>query len=100
MRVMQSMELNDEDKIDALMPIPMPDKPDFPYGLKICLTEKELEKLKVDPSDAEIGGTFHLCAMARVTSVSMTKEDGRDCCRIECQIEEMTVESEDHENNE
>ena len=37
------MELDDEDKLDAIMPIPMDNKPDFPYGLRICLTEKEPE---------------------------------------------------------
>ena len=42
---MVSMELDDEDKLDAPMPIKMPNKPDFPYGLRICLNEKELKKI-------------------------------------------------------
>lgn len=97
MRTMQSMELDDEDKMDAMRPMPM-SEPDFPYGLRICLTEKEIEKLDLDPKDARVGGTFHLMAMARVTSVSMTENDDGPCCRIEAQIEELSVEDEDAES--
>lgn len=98
MIAMKSMELDDEDKLDALMPLPMPEKPDYPYGLKICLTEKELKKLEIDHSDAFVGATFHGHFMARVTSVSTEKRDGVECCRIEAQLEEIAVESEDAEN--
>ncbi len=96
MRTMVSVELDDEDKLDAERPIPM-QAPDYPYGLRICLTEKEIEKLELDPSDAKVGGTFHLMAMARVTSVSMTDSDDGPCHRIEAQIEELSIEDEDQE---
>jgi hypothetical protein len=98
MLTMQSMELTDDEKLDAVMPIPMPEKPEFPYGLRICLTEKELEKLKLDGEDAEVGGMFHLHGLARVTSVSMTDTPEGKCCRIEAQIEDLAIESEDAEN--
>ena len=97
-QMMKSMELSDEDKLDASMPIPMDDKPDFPYGLRICLTHEEMAKLDIDPADAFVGGTFHLFAMARVTSISMSDGEYGPCCRLEAQIEEMAVESEDAEN--
>ena len=93
---MTSMELDDEDKLDAFMPIPMPDKPEFPYGLRITLTHLEMEKLGLDPEDAEIGGICHGHFMARVTSVNLAEE----CCRVEMQIEDLEIESEDEENSE
>lgn len=99
-RAMTSMELDDEDKMDALTPIAMPEKPDFPYGLRICLTEKELEKLGIDHTEAFVGGMVHGFFMARVTSVSCEQREGKDCCRLELQIEDLGLESEDEENAE
>lgn len=98
MIVMQSMELDDEDKLDAVMPIAMPDKPDFPYGLRISLCEKEFEKLGLDPADATVGGICHGHFLARVTSVSASEGSDGKCCRIELQIEDLAIESEDDEN--
>jgi hypothetical protein len=90
---MTSMELSDEDKLDAIMPVPMPEKPDFPYGLRICLTNPELEKLDLDPLDCRAGHIIDLRAFARVTHVGVDRmEDGRECCRVELQIEELAVE--------
>lgn len=91
---MTSMEYDDEDSLDAMMPIPMPDKPKFPYGLRICLTEKELEKLDLE-ADCGVGDIIDLRAFARVTSVSSNElEGGKCCCRVELQIEELAVEPE------
>lgn len=98
MRQMVSLELDDEDKLDAAMPIAMPSKPDYPYGLRISLTEKEFKKLKIDPADAIVGGIFHLHALARITSVSASDGESGQCCRVEAQIEDMEIESEDEEN--
>ena len=93
------MELSDDDKMDAVMPIAMPDKPDFPYGLRITLTDKELDKLDLDHADAEVGGLVHMFAMARITSVSENEMNGGEkCCRVELQIESLGIESEDAEN--
>ena len=98
---MKSMELDDEDKIDAITPIAMPDRPDYPYGLRITLTDKELDKLGLDHSAAEVGGTIHGFFMARITSVSENEVTaGEKCCRIELQIEDLGIESEDEENQE
>ncbi len=74
--------------------------PTYPWGLRITLTEKELEKLGISHEAATVGGMFHLHAMARITSVS--EEDRADglTCRVEAQIESMAVESEDAENEE
>jgi len=89
---MVSMELDDESKIDAIMPTPMPNKPDYPYGLKICLTQEEFKKLGIDAADAVVGAVFHFNAMARITSVSCNDSEGMgESCRVEAQIEEMGV---------
>lgn len=97
MRHLTSVELTDEEKLDQILPIPLSKKPDFPCGLKITLTEKEFEKLGLDPEEAEVGGLVHLFAMARVTSVHSHKEDGEEKHRCELQIEDLAIESEDDE---
>ncbi len=95
---MQSMELDDESKLDAPMPIAMPNKPDYPYGLRICLTDDEIEKLGIDPTDATVGGTFMLQGLARVTSVSCNDGPDGKCYRIEAQIEDMGILGGDDED--
>lgn len=100
MIVMKSMEFDDDDKLDAVLPMVMPEKPDYPYGLRICLTEKELDKLGIDCAEACVGGTFHGHFMAKITSVSTEERAGGDCCRLEAQITDLAIESEDEENDE
>lgn len=94
---MVSMELDDEDQLDHPAPLPLPEKPEFPYGLRICLTEKEFEKLDIDPADAFVGGIFHLHGLARITSVSSSDGNMGKCFRVEAQIEDLAIESEDAE---
>lgn len=84
-----SMELDDEDKYDAPMVSDM--QPDFPYGLKLCLTTAELEKLGIDVKDASIGDYFHITALACVTSISSNDSPNGPCDRLEAQIEAMSV---------
>jgi hypothetical protein len=86
------LELDDEDKLDAIMPIPMADKPDYPYGTRITLTDKELKKLKLD-DECDVGDLIDFRAMAEVTSIS---KDG-DNCRIELQIQKIALEDESKE---
>lgn len=100
MRVMKSMELTDDEKYDSVAPIPMPDRPDYPYGLRLCLTKAELDKLGLDPAEAVLGGVVHLHALAKITSVSCDESEYGDNCRIELQITDMEIESEDDENEE
>ena len=92
----------DGEKLDASGPFPLPDKPDYPYVLRICLTHQEFEKLGLDPSEAFVGGIFHMHALARITSVSASdNESGQGPqCRVEAQIFMLSVESEDQENDE
>lgn len=90
--VLQSMELDDEESADAIMPIPMATKPTFPYGLCITLTGDELDKLGLDHDDAKVGGMFMFSAMARITSVSTSEGEDNCSCRVEAQIEAMCVD--------
>lgn len=92
MLALTSMELTDDQKYDAVQPMPLPDKPDFPYGLSICLTTAECEKLGIDPTEATINASFSFMATARITSVSMSQsENSGECHRIEAQIEDMGI---------
>lgn len=104
MYMMVSMENDDDEILDCPVPVGC-ERPKYPYGLRISLTEKELEKLRIDPSCAFVGGMCHLHAMARVTAVSQNQTedmdgDARECWRLELQIEDMCIESEDEENEE
>ena len=87
---MVDMEMDDEAKLDAPMPIAMLEKPQYPYGLRICLNSPELEKLGLD-ADCDLGDTIDMRAFAEVTCVS---KEG-DNCRVELQIQKLAVESED-----
>jgi hypothetical protein len=92
MAKMVSLELDDEHKLDAPQPIPMAAKPDYPYGMRICLTHVEMAKLGLDP-DCKVGDVLDCAARAVVTNVNHSQsEDGSECCRVELQIQEMSVE--------
>lgn len=76
----------------------------YPYGLCIRLEDDTLEKLGLGNEMPSVGDMIHLCAMAKVTSVSENEmEDGnggkksRRC--IELQITHLATESEDDEND-
>ncbi len=72
------------------------DRPIYPYGLSICLTQDELDKLDLD-SDCQVGDTIHLFAMAKVTSISKNETTEGENCRIELQITDLGLEDEDEE---
>ena len=88
---MVSMELDDEEKYDAPQPIKMANKPDFPYGLQLCLDEKQLKKVGLD-ADCEVGDVICLRALGRVTSVSNHDNGNGPQSRVEIQIERLGVE--------
>jgi hypothetical protein len=90
MIAMKSMELSDDDKLDAYAPMPL-DKPDYPYGLRICLTDKELATLELDPADAVRGGRFMLQGIACITNVSINDGPDGKCYRVEAQIEDLGI---------
>lgn len=92
-RHMVDLQRTDADKADArseMYASPPSDVSDIPYGLCICLTEAELEKLDLD-ADAEVGDMLHGMFMARVTSVSKNDSGNGPKCRIEMGIFAMSV---------
>jgi len=99
MRVMQDMELTEDESYDSPAPIPLDEKPKYPWGLRISLCQDELNKLGLDVADAMVGGIVHLHAFAEITSVSSEQTEGGDRSRIELQITHLDVESEDDEND-
>jgi hypothetical protein len=96
---MQSMEMDDEDAVDHPMPIDTK-KESYPYGLRICLTHKEFEKLGLDWNQAFVGGLVHLHGLARITHVSSSEHESGKSARVEFQIENLEIESEDAEDDE
>ena len=90
-----SMELDDEDQLDGIpmaMPSGKPVAPQFPYGLRISMSEKDLERLKLSYEEANVGDYLEFRARACVTSASEHKiEAGGTCCRVELQIESMKI---------
>ena len=88
------LELDDENKIDAVMPYAMAEKPDYPYGLRICLTHVELEKLGFTASDFKNGDYLDMRCFGTVTCVSTTDGDGGESSRVEIQIEKFAMEDE------
>jgi hypothetical protein len=86
---MVDMEMDDERQLDHPMPIGMPERARYPYGLRICLCDGELEKLGLG-ADCDEGDYLDIRAFATVISVH--KESGMN--RVELQIEKMSVESE------
>jgi hypothetical protein len=87
------MELSDDEKLDAYLPMPM-DKPDYPCGLRICLTDSELEKLGLE-DDCDIGDMIDMRCFGTVTSV----HKGDQGSRIEIQICAMSCENEMREDD-
>jgi hypothetical protein len=90
---MVDLALDDEDKLDMATPIPMSERPQYPYGTRICLTHSELRKMKLD-ADCNVGDTIDMRMFGEVTSIS---KDG-DNCRIEIQIQRLATEDENQEN--
>lgn len=89
MNAMTSMALTAAEQEGFSSPIPMPEKPRFPYGLRLSLTAADLAKLGLDVSGAEADGMVDLCCSARITAISV------DPVRVELQIEEMCIDSEE-----
>lgn len=82
----------EEAKEDMPCPV-MPDisTPRYPYGLALCLTDKELDKLGLDAS-CDVGDTIRFNAEAKVTSVSCNETDSGKHCRVELQITSLGID--------
>jgi hypothetical protein len=70
--------------------------PDYPWGLRISLSERELAKLGL-PADCAVGDQISFDCCARVCSVSLNDSESGASARVELQITEMAVDEDDSE---
>ena len=93
------LRYNDEDREDDLMNAPAgiafgrQPKPQYPYGVKIQLSEKELRKMETSAREFKVGEIIDIRAMGSVTAV---REEEGNCC-VEIQLERIACENEDDE---
>lgn len=73
-----------------------PTGPDYPYGLRITLSEDELAKLDLE-GECSAGDMIDLRAFAKVTNVNITDVDGKPRRSIELQIQQIALENEETE---
>lgn len=92
------LELDDEDKIDTMCAPACMDLPDYPWGTKITLTHRELEKLNLDIGDCAIGDLVDMRCFGVVTSISSNRGPMGPEDRVEIQIQKMAVENEETED--
>lgn len=78
-------------------PISMGPQNLYPYGLCICLTQEELDKLDLD-QDVDTGDMIHLQAIGKVTSVSKYSTDEGQDCRVEIQLTSIALEEDSHDD--
>ena len=103
MQPFTDMAQTEDDKVDTGLAGHLlgEDGPKYPYGLKINLTEKEIEKLGVDTSDWKPGDVFQLHALAKVVGTHESeREGGNKCCNVEMQITHLAADSEDEGEDE
>jgi hypothetical protein len=76
----------------------MNDKPEeYPYGLRLSLTEADMEKIGLDMP--KVGEMVHIMAMTKVTSVhAHDSAQGGASQGVELQITHMKAEIEDTED--
>jgi hypothetical protein len=96
------MAMTPEEQTDMCMPVccgpDMSDKPAYPYGLCICLTDGELKKLGLE-ADCDVGDMIDMRCFGIVTSVSKNqKADGTNSARVEIQLQKLAVEDEMRED--
>ena len=110
---MADLAYTDAEKSEKMKDWPSPDDgspkvytgPDYPYGVTICLGERELNLAGLDGEDIDVGDILHGHFFAKVTSVSADArkgEDGEDIKsrRVELQITHLSGEDENDENDE
>lgn len=102
---MVDMEMDDEERLEATLPIAMPDAkgPQYPWGLRISLTQDDLRKLGLLDCPCDVGDVIDLRAFAEVTSISRNKVkpvaggEETEQVRIELQIQKLAIENESTE---
>ncbi len=88
-----NMELDDEEKLDALMPMPMA-RPDYPCGLKLCFDRISCKKLDLDEMP-KVGELLDMRCFMEVMNVS--DGPGGPCFEAQITMIRSPVENEDTE---
>lgn len=91
---MKSLQLTEDERYDVGKIVDMPERPEYPYGTRICLTKAELEKLGIDVTAISVSDTMMLHSIAKVTSINCSEyEGGEGDCRVELQITDMEIDT-------
>lgn len=96
---MRRTEAEKEEAAEAAIPTAA-SMEDYPWGLRICLTEAELAKIGFESGELEVGDMVHLHCFATVTSCSENSTDQGKTCRVEMTLTHISAEDEDEENEE
>ena len=100
MNGMTDMAKSEEDVAKDSSPLMMSENK-YPYGLRISLSQDDLEKLGVDHADFEIGDVFPLDILAKVVSKSANEtEGGEENCCVSLQITHISAEEEETDEEE
>ena len=84
---MTHMKLSSKEATEA-MPTAMPEKPEYPYGLRLRLEKEELEKLGIKELP-KVGEIFTVEAKAHVLSVSAGASQEHEHASMDLQITHM-----------
>jgi len=88
---LKSMKLSEEDKKEETMPSVM-DRPSYPYGLKIHLSEECVERLGMNEAP-QVGSKFMMLAQVEVVDVHQTeKGDDKKYYSMGMQITDMDLQ--------
>lgn len=63
------------------------DMPDYPWGLRLRLTERELGKMGIDMP--ALGTLLSIAGSGKVVSTSQNEQDGDECCTVEIVVTDL-----------
>lgn len=87
---MKMVSMERESLPQASQPV-NPDSYKYPYGLKICLSKEELDKLGIKELP-KLGANMKVMATVEVCGVSMSEYEGGEYRSVDLQIVEMGIE--------
>jgi hypothetical protein len=87
---MVNLQLTAAERLDTAPAPAVESVPEYPWGLRIVLTQRELPRLGL-AADCAIGDTLEFRASARVTGVNRTEGAMGPEDRVELQITDMAI---------
>ena len=97
-KAMKSLKRDKEEMIQDAFPVSAMEMNDYPYGARLMLNHDDLAKIGVTVDDFQPESLIHVFAMARVVTVHKETTNGKDCCSVTLQVEDLCLENEDEEN--